>query len=318
MSIVVLAGGLSAEREVSLKSGRRLAEALREEGAEVSVLDLDASLLPTLQDHRPEVVIPLVHGAAGEDGSLADVLDALELPYVGSGPVACRQTFDKAIAKGIVAAAGLSTPRSYSLPHGVFRDLGAPAVMAAITENLGLPLMVKPTRGGSALGTTLVQSPEDLPPAMVSAFAYGDSAMLEQFASGTEVAVSVIDLGDGPQALPAVEIQPRSGIYDYAARYTAGETEFFVPARITPEQAQACAQAAVDAHVALGLRDWSRSDFIVDGPNIAFLESNVAPGMTETSLFPQAALAADMSLGKVAGALAERAIARRSSGPGSG
>ena len=120
---------------------------------------------------------------------------------------------------------------------------------------------------------------------MVAAFAYGDSALLERYVPGVEVAVSVVDLGHGPQAWPAVEIVPRSGIYDYAARYTAGETEFFVPARISTSQADACAAAAVTAHQALGLRDWSRVDFIIDGDDIVFLEANVAPGMTETSLF---------------------------------
>jgi len=303
MSVVVLAGGLSAERDVSLRSGRRLAEALRGEGYEVRVMDLDAALLPALQSDPPEVVVPLVHGAAGEDGSLADVLEALEIRYVGSGPVACRQTFDKAIAKGIVAERGVAVPRGFSLPHGIFRDLGAPAVMAAILDRLGLPLMVKPTRGGSALGATLVRNPEELPPAMVAAFAYGDSAMLEEYVTGTEVAVSVVDLGDGPQPWPAVEIQPRSGIYDYAARYTAGETEFFVPARIPADAAQQCAEAAVVAHTALGLRGWSRADFIVTDDGVCFLESNVAPGMTETSLFPQAAAAAGYTLGEVAAAV---------------
>jgi D-alanine-D-alanine ligase len=303
MSVLVIAGGLSAERDVSLRSGRRLAESLRDEGEEVSVVDLDASLVPSLQAVPPDVVIPLVHGAAGEDGSLADVLDALDIAYVGSGAVACRQTFDKAIAKGIVADHGLQVPRGYSLPHGIFRDLGAPAVMAAILDRLGLPLMVKPTRGGSALGATLVREPEQLPPAMVAAFAYGDSAMLERYVPGIEVAVSVVDLGHGPQAWPAVEIVPRSGIYDYAARYTAGETEFFVPARISAAQAEACAAAAVTAHRALGLRDWSRIDFILDGDDVVFLEANVAPGMTETSLFPQAAAAAGYTLGKVAAQL---------------
>lgn len=306
MSVVVLAGGLSAERDVSLRSGRRLAESLRSEGVEVRVLDLDASLLPTLQADPPRVVIPLVHGAAGEDGSLADVLDAMDVPYVGSTAVACRQTFDKAIAKGMVAEHGIRVPRGFSLPHGIFRDLGAPAVMAAIIDRLGLPLMVKPTRGGSALGATLVHSPEELPPAMVAAFAYGDSAMLEEYVTGTEVAVSVVDLGEGPQAWPAVEIQPRSGIYDYAARYTAGETEFYVPARITEQQAAQCAEAALLAHEVLGLRDWSRIDFIIDDVGLQFLEANVAPGMTETSLFPQAAAAAGLTLGAVATALIAR------------
>ncbi|HQR78922.1 MAG TPA: D-alanine--D-alanine ligase, partial [Actinomycetota bacterium] len=137
-------------------------------------------------------------------------------------------------------------------------------------------------------------------------FAYGDSAMLEEYVSGTELAVSVVDLGDGPRAWPAVEIQPRTGIYDYAARYTAGQTEFFVPARITAEQADACAEAAVLAHQVLGLRDWSRIDFFVNDAGVHFLEANVAPGMTETSLFPQAAAAAGFTLGKVAAALIAR------------
>lgn len=303
MSVVVLAGGLSAERDVSLRSGRRLAEALRAEGEEVLVLDLDAALLPALHQEGPDVVIPLVHGAAGEDGSLADVLDALGLAFVGSPALACRVAFDKAIAKGIVAEHGLQVAPSFSLPHEIFRDLGAAGVMAAIVDRLGLPLMVKPTRGGSALGATLVRDAADLAPALVAAFAYGDSAMVETYVDGVEVAVSVVDLGSGPQALPAVEIEPRSGIYDYAARYTAGETEFFVPARITPAQEQACAAAAVTAHTTLGLRDWSRVDFIVTPDDVVFLEANVAPGMTETSLFPQAAAAAGMSLGKVGAAL---------------
>lgn len=306
MSVVVLAGGLSAERDVSLRSGRRLAEALRGQNYEVSVFDVDANLLPALRDEAPSVVVPLVHGAVGEDGSLADVLDALGIAYVGSDAVACRQTFDKAIAKGLVSSAGLRVPDGYSLPHGIFRDLGAPAVMEAIIGRLGLPMMVKPTRGGSALGATLVRTSEELPPAMVAAFAYGDSAMLETFVPGVEVAVSVIDMADGPTALPAVEIQPRSGVYDYAARYTAGETEFFVPARLPDDVAQACATAAVRAHRALGLRDWSRVDFIVDEQGPVFLEANVAPGMTETSLFPQAVAAGGLTLGEVAAVLVDR------------
>lgn len=236
--VVVLAGGLTAERDVSLRSGRRLADSLRAEGVEVSVRDLDASLLPDLTEDPPDCVIPMVHGAAGEDGSLQDVLNALHVPYIASTSVACRQTFDKAVAKGIVAAEGVLVPDGFSLPHGVFRDLGAPTLMSAITQRLGLPMMVKPTRGGSALGASMVQSAAELPPALVGAFAYGDSALLEEFIEGDEIAVSVVDLGEGPIALPAVEIVPRSGIYDYAARYTAGETEFIVPARISEGAAQ--------------------------------------------------------------------------------
>lgn len=299
--LVILAGGLSHERDVSIRSGRRVSEALRARGLDVAVHDIDHTLLPDLLQLRPDCVIPLVHGASGEDGSLRDVLEALHIPYVGSRPDACRLAFDKMVAKAHLAEVGIPTPPAVALPHATFRDLGATAVLAALVEQLGMPLVVKPTRGGSSLGVTIVREATGLPAAMVHCFSYGEAAMLEQYVPGTEIAVSVIERPDGSvMALPAVEIKPDSGAYDFASRYTAGTTEFFAPARLEPDVAQEASRIALLAHEHLGLRHLSRADLVVqpDG-TVAFLEVNVAPGCTETSLLPQAVEAAGLDLGEV-------------------
>ncbi len=312
-TICILAGGLSHERDVSIRSGRRVAEALRDIGAEVSVRDVDPALLGTLARERPDCVIPLLHGAPGEDGSLRDVLDSVGLPYVGSQPDACRVAFDKMVARTQIAHAGVRVAPAVALPHSTFRDLGASTVLEALVEHVGLPLVVKPTRGGSALGATVVHSRAELPAAMVVCFSYGDTAMLESYVSGTEVAVSVIEQPDGTlRALPVVEIRPDSGIYDFASRYTAGTTEFFVPARLPQSVADACASAAVTAHRQLGLRHLSRADLIVDDQGrVTFLEVNVAPGCTETSLLPMAVQSAGLDLGGLFAGLVDRALADR-------
>jgi D-alanine-D-alanine ligase len=304
-AVLVLAGGLSHERDVSLRSGRRVAEALRDAGCRVEISDVDAQLLPALREHTPDVVWPLLHGATGEDGAIRDVLDLLGVPYVGSVSTACRVAWDKPVAKSVARTAGLATPDSVALPHGTFRELGAQAVLGSIVERLGLPLVVKPARGGSALGVSVVRAASELPRAMVDCFAYGDVALVERFVDGVEVAVSVVDTGDGPMALPAVEIVADGGTYDYDARYTAGATEFFCPARLTDAAAAAVREAALTAHRAFGLRHLSRTDLIVDRVGRPwFLEVNVAPGMTETSLLPQAAEAA----GEPAGPLYRRLV----------
>jgi D-alanine-D-alanine ligase len=310
-SLMILAGGLSHERDVSIRSGRRVAEALRAQGLDAVIHDIDHTLLPDLDRIRPSCVIPLVHGASGEDGSLRDVLEALGIPYVGSGPDACRLAFDKMVAKAHLAEVGIPTAKAVALPHPTFRDLGASAVLEALVARIGLPLVVKPTRGGSALGVTIVRDPADLPAAMVGCFSYGDAAMLEQYVAGTEVAVSVIERADGSLvALPAVEIQPDSGAYDFTSRYTAGTTEFFAPARLPDEVAEEAARIALLAHEHLGLRHLSRADLVVqpDG-TVTFLEVNVAPGCTETSLLPQAVEAGGLDLGEVFADLA--ALAQR-------
>jgi D-alanine-D-alanine ligase len=314
--IVVLAGGLSHERDVSLRSGRRVALALRGKGVEVLEVDPDSSLLGTLQSlaNEPGVVIfPTLHGAAGEDGSIRDVLEVVGLPYVGSRPDACRRAFNKPIAKGIVASPTTLVPRGIVLPHSTFRELGAIALLDAIGKKFGVPLMVKPTKGGSSLGASFVKSISGLPEAMIACFAYGSDALIEEGIVGTEIAISVIDDGTGPRALPAVEIVPDSGTYSYEARYTAGLTEFFVPARISDELAQRAANVALDAHNHLGLRDISRSDLIIDEHGgIWFLEVNLAPGMTETSLLPQSVEAAGLDIGDVYLSLAINALKRSS------
>jgi D-alanine-D-alanine ligase len=294
--VVILSGGLSHERDVSLRSGRRVAESLRAAGAEVTVHDVDADLIPALRDIRPDVVWPILHGASGEDGSIRDVLELVGCRSVGTGPRASRVAWSKPVAKSVVARAGIATPDYVTLPQSLFRELGAQVVLESVVERLGLPLVVKPSRGGSALGVTLVSTVAELPQAMVSCFAYGDIALIEQAILGTEIATSVVETADGLVALPSVEIVT-DGPYDYDARYNPGRTEYFSPARLTAEQAAAVASTAVRAHEALGLRGLSRTDMILtpDGTP-TFLEVNVAPGMTETSLFPQAAAAGGHAL----------------------
>lgn len=287
--VVVLAGGLSAEREVSLRSGSRVRDALLAAGLDTVLLDADASLLGQLQAFPPSAVFPAIHGSCGEDGSIREILALVDAPYVGSVPPACRLAFDKPAAKSLAAAAGVATPLSVTLPREVFHDLGAPAVVSLVVARLGLPLYVKPSRGGSALGASAAFAGADVSAALLGCFAYGDVALIEQYVSGTEVTVSIVDLGEGPRALPPVEIVPGAEGYNYSARYTAGKTEFYVPARLSPRASADVAAAALTVHSALGLRDLSRTDLIVDPSGTPyFLEINVAPGMTDTSTLPLA------------------------------
>ncbi len=304
---VVLAGGLAFERDVSLSSGTRVVEELTRAGLDAEVRDADAELLPGLSAVPADAVFIALHGATGEDGALRAVLDLAGVPYVGSPAAACRVAWDKPAAKSVVRSAGVATPDWVALPHSTFRELGAGAVLDLIVARLGLPLMVKPASGGSALGAQKVARVEDLPAAMVSCFAYGDTVMVERFVDGVELAVSVVDLGDGPTALPAVEIVPRSGVFDYTARYTPGLTEYHAPARVSDEVAARAAAMAVQVHRELGLADLSRTDAIVTAEgDVEFLEVNVSPGMTETSMFPMAVEAAGYELGDVLGRLLTR------------
>ncbi len=307
----VLAGGLSVERDVSLRSGRRVTDALRGVGVEAVLLDADSQLLPRLISETPDAVFIALHGGPGEDGALRGVLDLLGVAYTGSSAHACRLAFDKPTAKSLLAGAGVQTPPWLALPHSTFRELGASVVIDQLVLRLGLPLMVKPACGGSALGATIVRDAGELPGALVASFGYADTALIERFVTGTEITVSVLDTGDGPVALPAVEIDALGGPYDYAARYTAGATEFYVPARVSDQVAQEAATLAVTAHQVLGLADLSRTDCIVDAEGaVHFLEVNVSPGMTETSLLPLAVSAAGLELGVICRDLLQAAMSR--------
>jgi D-alanine-D-alanine ligase len=311
--VMVLAGGLSYERDVSLRSGRRILDALRGAGMTADMRDADVTLLPALQEDPPDAVVIALHGATGEDGSLRGVLDLCGIPYVGCDARASRLAWDKPSAKSMLREAGIPTPDWVALPHDRFSELGAVAVLDRIVDRLGLPLMVKPAQGGSGLGAAVVREDTDLPPAMVGCFAYDSTALVEKFMPGMDVAVSIVDLGSGPSALPAVEIVPQDGVYDYAARYTAGLTTWHTPARLSPEVSAQVAETALAAHKALGLRDLSRVDLIVseDGsPQV--LGINVSPGMTETSLLPLAVQAAGMDLGQILVRLVTRAVERAS------
>lgn len=311
LDVLVLAGGLSYERDVSLRSGRRVFDALRGAGLNATLRDADATLLPYLQADSPSAVVIALHGATGEDGSLRGVLDLCGVPYVGCDARASRLAWDKPSAKSMLRERRIRTPDWVALPHDRFSELGAVAVLDRIVERLGLPLMVKPAQGGSGLGAAVVRDASALPAAMVGCFAYDSTALVERYVPGTGVAVSVVDLGDGPQALPAVEIVPRDGVYDYAARYTAGLTTWHAPARLPSTAAADVASAALEAYAALGLRDLSRVDLIVDESGEPWvLGVNVSPGMTETSLLPLAVQAAGWDFGKMLATVVGRAAAR--------
>lgn len=299
MDVLILAGGLSHERDVSVRSGRRVAEALRSVGIKAEVRDVDSSLVPFLHSLADTIVWPLLHGASGEDGALQDVFEMCGVRYIGTDPRSARVAWSKPIAKTVVHKAGIATPDYVTLPASLFRELGADNVLDAMVDRLGLPLVVKPARGGSALGVSMVLTREDLPRAMVDCFAYDDVALIEKALTGTEIAVSVVGDGDSAYTLPAVEIVT-DGNYDFDARYNPGRTEYFAPARLDDDQAKAVAETALAAHRILTLRNLSRIDLILDETGIVnLIDVNVSPGMTETSLFPQAIEASGRNLAEV-------------------
>lgn len=296
--VLVLAGGISHERDVSLRSGARVADALRSIGVEVAQAEPDSQLLSNIAEGRPDVIWPALHGASGEDGALRDILSLAGIPFVGARGGSTRLAWDKPVAKTLVSRAGLATPLSVTLPRETFRELDAPSVIRYLGENLALPLVVKPARGGSAMGVTLVDDLGQLPRALVDAYTYCDVALIEQRIVGVEIAIPIIDDGAGPVALPVIEIVPVSGVYSFEARYNAGETDFFCPARLSDAHQAAAVSAALTAHDALGLRHISRIDLIVDREGVPwFLEANVLPGLTETSLVPLSIQASGRTLG---------------------
>lgn len=304
MTIAVLSGGTSFEREVSLRSGARVTEALRDRGHTVVELDLGTELVGELTRQSIDVVFLALHGKAGEDGSIQRLLDLLGLPYTGSRATASALAWDKGVSKGVLRRSGVRTPDWHVLSADAVRDYGAGAALERIASRLTVPLMVKPVQGGASLGVRRVEHRDDLGAAVMSAFHYDSAVLLEQVVSGTEIAVSIVD----GRALPAVEIHPKEGAYDFAARYTHGATEFHVPARMDDDVSAACADAALSTWRALGCRHVMRADLIVDtAGNPWVLEADTCPGLTETSLLPLAAAAAPLAFDALCEQLVELA-----------
>jgi len=307
-TVSVLAGGISHEREISLRSGRRVADALSTSDYVVSVIDPDATLLARLADEHPFVVWPALHGSSGEDGALLGLLTAAGHRYVGPDAEAARLAWHKPTTKTLAARRGLKTADSLTLAREAFRELGAGSVLDLVIGTLGEHVVVKPAQGGSAQGVSIVSTAADLPRAMVEAFTYCEEALVERFISGIEVGVTILNRGTGPEVLPAVEIVPVEGVYSFEARYNAGETTFYAPARLDKVAAAAVADTALAVYELLDLDYLARIDLIVDSAGSPWLlEANALPGLTETSLVPLAIEAAGLSLPQVFSDLVFRA-----------
>jgi len=292
VKVAVLKGGRSLERSVSLRSAARVQDALERLGHEVVPLDAGGDLVKRLSAERPDIAFVAMHGPGGEDGTAQELLAILDIPFTGPGVAACAHCMDKVLAKHKLREAGVPTPDWFAFNETAFRELGAADALDGLGERLGFPLVVKPSRGGSSLGVKFASSRSEVPAALVAAFSYDDRVLLESFVDGRELAVSV--LGDEP--LPIVEAIPSGGDrYDFEARYEIGRTEFDCPADLGAAEAEAVTAAALGAYRALGCSGFSRVDLILDEDGPQVLEVNAIPGLTDTSLLPQAAEAAGMS-----------------------
>ncbi len=307
--IAVLAGGRSPEREISLRSGHRVLTALRARGYEAILIDpAEGPLVQNLSAARVSACYVALHGKEGEDGTVQRLLEMLDLPYSGTRPLACELTFDKVLAKEMLDSAGVPTPPWAAIQEDALRDLAAGSILPRVVGRLGLPLVVKPSRSGSAMGLSFVEHERELPQAVMNALSFSDSAVVERKVVGPEVAVGMLD---GTSALPLVEIVPRSGVFDYAARYTPGATEYYAPARLSAEVTAACHAVADSAFRTLGLRHVARADMLVDETDRPWIvDVNVSPGMTDTSLFPMAAQAAGIDFDELCDRVLRLAISR--------
>ncbi len=313
--VAVVKGGRSLERSVSLRSGAQVQEALARLGHEVLSIDAGERLVPELIERAPEVAFIALHGRDGEDGRLQGLLDALGIPYTGSGPAACMRATDKLLAKLLMLEAGIPTPVFHALREDSIKQLGAGAALERIQEEVGFPLVVKPATGGSALGVKFARSALELPAALVGAFSYDGTVLLERFVRGRDLAVSV--LGDGSsaeraRAMPVVEAVPRTeDFYDYESRYEIGMTTFVCPAELPPAATERAQELALETYELLGCHGVARIDLLLDEEEqLWVLEANVVPGMTETSLLPQAADAAGIGFDELVEGILASAFSR--------
>jgi D-alanine-D-alanine ligase len=309
LKVVVLAGGVSGEREVSLRSGEQVLQALRALGHDSAMVDFGPDCGEQLRRIAPDLVFPTLHGPLGEDGTAAAVLELLELPYVGSGVLAGALAMNKAAAKRVMIAEGLPTPE-----FELVESVTDPRVQAgALATHLGLPLAIKPNSGGSSLGFSVARDEDAVLDGVAEALAAAGpdgAALVESFKPGVEVTIGVLGVAE-PAALPTLEILATSGKYDYEAKYTEGMSEHVIPARIPEAQAAEAQRLAVKAHRLIGARGLSRVDFICgDDGRSWILEVNTLPGMTALSLFPDAARAAGLEFTQLVSRLVEEALPR--------
>lgn len=296
MKVALLQGGRSLERGVSLRSGARVSEALIDLGHTVETFDLEPDLVSRLAGARPDVAFIALHGTEGEDGTVQALLELLGIPHTGPGVAACQRSMDKSLAKYILRERGLPTPDWVTYSESAIRDFGAATSFQRAIDVVGLPLVAKPASQGSSLGVKVVTSPDAIPAALITALSYDSRAILETWVSGRELAVSVL----GDQVLPVVEAIPAdSNSYDFEARYEIGGADFVCPAELDPADTEEVSRIALAAYDALGCSGFSRIDLILgeDGPQV--LEANAIPGLTETSLFPQAAEAAGIGFNEM-------------------
>jgi D-alanine-D-alanine ligase len=310
--VAVLKGGPSLERQVSLRSAARVEDALEARGHEVLPIDVDSKLVERLRNVRADVAFIALHGRGGEDGTVQEILEIVGLPYTGSGVLACIRTMDKVLTKHLLAGNGLPTPDFFAFNETAFREFGAAEALPAIEERLGFPLVVKPAAQGSALGIRFARAPGDVPEALVAAFSYDDKVLLERYVEGRELAVSLLETDDGVRALPIVEARPREEyFFDFESRYEIGKTDFVCPAELPPGVTEQAQELALSVYRLLGCYGFARVDMILSGddePHV--LEAQAIPGLTETSLLPQAADAAGISFEALVERLVELALVR--------
>ncbi len=302
--VAVLKGGRSLERQVSLRSGARVEDALERLGHEVIPVDVGPNLVNQLTAARPDVAFIALHGRDGEDGTVQELLDVVGIPHTGSGVSACIRAADKVLAKHAMRDNGIPTPDFYAFNETALGGLGAAQALPMIEERLAFPIVVKPARQGSALGIKFARTAADVPTALVAAFSYDRKVLLERYVAGRELAVSILD-GDGsPVVLPIVEAVPvredAEDFYDFEARYEIGRTRFVCPAELDEATAAEAADIALRTYRLLGCSGFARVDLIMADadparPELFVLELNPIPGLTETSLLPQAAEAAGIS-----------------------
>jgi len=308
--VAVLKGGRSLERQVSLKSGARVEDALERLGHEVIPIDVGADLVDRLTAERPEVAFVALHGRDGEDGTVQELLEVMGIPYTGSGVSACIRAADKVLAKHAMRDRGIPTPDFYAFSETAFKELGAAQALPAIEDRLQFPIVVKPAGQGSALGIKFARTPADVPAALVAAFSYDRKVLLERYVPGRDLAVSIITDDGAARALPIVEAVPeQEEFYDFESRYEIGRTRFVCPAELTEPVASRAAELALQVFQLLGCSGFARVDLMLERETdeLFVLEANSIPGLTETSLLPQAADAGGIGFDQLIGRILKAA-----------